>query len=246
VALSYLPRPDGKVFTQSPEIFVQSGKLPKIPFILGDQEDEGTLFALFQPNLTNTEDIEQYLSTLYFKNATPEQVKALVGTYPDDPAAGSPFNSGGENNWYPQFKRLAALLGDVTFTLTRRVVLNISQSMQPDVPTYSYLSSYDRGTPILGTFHASDLIQVFFGILPNFAASTIQQYYFNFLYNLDPNDNSGGTSAGFRMGDLPNWPKWSEGNNLMHVFADRAEILKDDFRQESFNFLIGNIEALHF
>jgi hypothetical protein len=60
VALSYLPRPDGKVLTQSPDVLVLNGKFAKVgeyvdfkglsqelifvkqvPFIIGDQEDEG-------------------------------------------------------------------------------------------------------------------------------------------------------------------------------------------------------------
>lgn len=38
LALSYLPRPDGTVLTESPEILVQAGKYTKVPFIIGDQE----------------------------------------------------------------------------------------------------------------------------------------------------------------------------------------------------------------
>jgi carboxylesterase type B len=54
IALSYLPRPDGKVLTKSPEALLATGKYAKVPFIIGDQEDEGTLFALFQSNITTT------------------------------------------------------------------------------------------------------------------------------------------------------------------------------------------------
>ena len=138
-----------------------AGKVAKVPFIVGDQEDEGTLFAVFQSNLTTTADIENYLSTLYFSNATPEVIQAIVGSYPDDPAAGSPFGTGQDNNWYPQFKRLAALLGDATFTLTRRIALNITNNVNPSIPSWSYLATYDHGTPILGTLHGTDLLQVF-------------------------------------------------------------------------------------
>lgn len=48
VALSYLPRPDGKVLTDSPDALITAGKYAAVPFIIGDQEDEGTIFALFQ------------------------------------------------------------------------------------------------------------------------------------------------------------------------------------------------------
>lgn len=244
VALSYLPRPDGKHILSSAETFATSGKLPKVPFILGDQEDEGTLFALFQPNITNTQEVEDYLSTLYFNNASPQEIKNLVATYNPLPTEGSPFRTSILNEVRPQFKRLAAILGDAVFTLTRRAVFNISQTVQPDVPTWSYLASYDYGTPVLGTFHGSDLLQVFFGIKPNYAAAATRAYYFNFAYNLDPNDSSGGT--GPSKVKLINWPKWKDGNKLMHMMADTADLVNDDFRQDSFNFLLNNVEKLRF
>lgn len=90
----------------------------------------------------------------------------LVDTYQDTSTDGSPFGTFFLNNWYPQFKRIAAILGDFTFTLTRRLFLT---SIGTDVKSWSYLSSYAYGTPVLGTFHASDLITVFYGILPNYA-----------------------------------------------------------------------------
>lgn len=36
VALSYLPRPDGVVLTESAEILAQNGQYAKVPFIVGD------------------------------------------------------------------------------------------------------------------------------------------------------------------------------------------------------------------
>ncbi|KAK1715468.1 hypothetical protein CaCOL14_010139 [Colletotrichum acutatum] len=244
VALSYLPRPDGKNIVSSPEVFATSGKLPKVPFILGDQEDEGTLFALFQPNITRTREVEEYLGELYFNNASPQQIKDLVGTYAARPSEGSPFRTAGFNEVRPQFKRLAAILGDTVFTLTRRAVFNISQTVQPEVNTWSYLASYDYGTPVLGTFHGSDLLQVFYGIKPNYAASATRAYYFNFAYNLDPNDSSGGT--GKAKVKLIDWPKWRDGNKMLHMMAKSADLIDDDFRQDSFNFLLNNVEKLRF
>lgn len=244
VALSYLPRPDGKNIVSSPEVFATSGKLPKVPFILGDQEDEGTLFALFQPNITRTREVEEYLGELYFNNASPQQIKELVGTYAARPSEGSPFRTAGFNEVRPQFKRLAAILGDTVFTLTRRAVFNISQTVQPEVNTWSYLASYDYGTPVLGTFHGSDLLQVFYGIKPNYAASATRAYYFNFAYNLDPNDSSGGT--GKAQVKLIDWPKWRDGNKMLHMMAKSADLIDDDFRMDSFNFLLNNVEKLRF
>ncbi|KUJ17951.1 cholinesterase [Mollisia scopiformis] len=235
VALSYLPRPDGVALTQSAEILAQNGQYAKVPFIIGDQEDEGTLFSLVQSNISTTEQLVDYLKTIYFADATIEQVQDLVATYPDDPSAGSPFNTGLLNNIYPQYKRIAAILGDLTFTLTRRVFLNIASSVNPSIPTWSYLASYGYGTPILGTFHASDILTTY-GITPDFASATIQSFYLSFFNTMDPNDGTVG---------LPTWPKWSQGNQLMNFQAVSNTLLADTFRNDSYAFIAAAKSSLH-
>ena len=236
VALSYVPRPDGTVLTDTPDVLAQDGKYAAVPMIIGDQEDEGTLFSLFQSNITTTDKLVEYLSTLFFHGATEEQLEALVATYDSSITAGSPFRTGLFNEIYPGFKRLAALLGDLVFTLTRRAFLSTAQAVNPSVPSWSYLSSYDYGTPILGTFHGSDLLQVFYGILPNYASASIQTYYVNFLYNLDPNVGAG---------SYPNWPQWSTDNQLMQFYNIASTLLKDDFRSDTYDWIVDNIEVLH-
>ena len=235
VALSYLPRPDGTVFTQSPELAAQKGEYASVPFIVGDQEDEGTLFALFQSNITTTDQLVDYFKELFFYHASTDQLNTLIDTYPDTVEDGSPFRTGTSNNWYPQFKRLAAILGDLTFTLTRRLFLDYALAAKPDVPAWSYLASYDHGTPILGTFHGSDLLQVFYGILPNHASRSIHSYYLSFVYDLDPNQRSGK--------EFPNWPAWAEENELMQFFNDRGDLLKDEFRNDTYAFLVENVDS---
>ncbi|KAH7092168.1 Alpha/Beta hydrolase protein [Paraphoma chrysanthemicola] len=234
VNLSYLPRPDGKTITASPEQLVLNGKYAKVPFIVGDQEDEGTLFGLFTPNLTTTAEVSEYLSSIFFNLATTSQINQLVGTYQNSLEDGSPFRTGILNNLYPQFKRVSAILGDITFTLTRRIFLKVATSVNPGVPSWSYLATYDYGTPILGTFHGSDLLQVFYGILPNNAAKSIRGYYFNFVYNLNPNSGI----------SLPNWPQWSSGNKLMNFGANSNGLLDDNFRSDTAEWLAANVGSL--
>lgn len=236
VALSYLPRPDGTVLTKSPDELAQAGQYAAVPMIIGDQEDEGTLFALFPSNITTTDKLVDYLSSLFFHGATKTQLQQLVATYDSSTTAGSPFRTGLFNEVYPGFKRTAALLGDLVFTLTRRAFLSAAQTVNPSVPSWSYLSSYDYGTPILGTFHGSDLLQVFYGILPNYASSSIQTYYVNFVYNLDPNVGAGG---------YPSWPKWSANNQLMQFYNIASTLLKDDFRSTTYDWIVDNIAVLH-
>lgn len=220
-----------------------------MPYILGDQEDEGTLFGLFTSNISSTEQLSTYLKELYFNNPK-ANVDALVALYPEDPSAGSPFFTGDDYNFYPQFKRIAALLGDIVFTITRRVVLGGTDTVAPDVPSWSYLSTYDRGTAYLGTFHGSDLLQVFYGVKDNYAASAIMLYFLNFAYNLDPNDGAGGTTPqpglfGHPTPTVMDWPRWSANKTLVSFGADSFTYVQDDFRQEVYNFLLTDATNLH-
>jgi triacylglycerol lipase len=237
VALAYLPRPDGTFLTESPEALVESGKFASVPFIIGDQEDEGTLFSLFESNITTNAELVEYFSFYYFNDATTEQIENLT-TFYNTTTDGSPFRTGDLWNWYPQYKILAAILGDLTFTLTRRAFLEVTSSVHPDVPTWSYLSSYDYGTPILGTFHGSDILQVFFGILPNYASGAFHAYYINFVNSLDPNTGLSSTYA--------TWPQWNtSGNPLLNMFPGYSQFIDDDFRSDAYNFVLDNVATFH-
>jgi triacylglycerol lipase len=171
----------------------------------------------------------------FFHDATEAQIEALIATYPDTITDGSPFRTGILYDWYPQYKRIAAILGDLVFTLSRRAFLSLANSVNPSVPSWSYLSSFDYGTPFLGTFHGSDILQVFFGILPNYASASFQAYYLSFVYTMDPNN---GTS-------YIDWPRWSTSNELLNTYATGAILIKDDFRTDTYDFLLDNIASLH-
>ncbi|KAL8364972.1 hypothetical protein RB595_003996 [Gaeumannomyces hyphopodioides] len=236
LSLSYLPRPDGKVLPKSPDQLLAAGQYAAVPMIIGNQEDEGTFFSIFQSDITTTERLIQYLGSLYFQNATRETLGALVATYDPFVSSGSPFRTGVLWELYPGFKRMAAILGDIVFTLTRRTFLTAANHVNPSVPSWSYLSSYDYGTPFLGTFHASDVLQVFYGIPPNYASRATMAYYTNFLYNLDPNNGVSG---------YMNWPRWSEGQRLMNFFALHARLIGDDFRSDSAASITANSASLY-
>ena len=224
VALSYVPRPDGRFLTKSPDELGFENKVAKVPAIVGNMEDEGTLFALFQANLSTTEDIVDYLDGRYFLHAGKDELRKLVNLYPDDPLYGSPFGTGPENNWYPQFKRLAAILGDLVFTITRRGTLQVALDVGWDVPTWGYMNSFYHGLPILGSSHGLDIINVFYGVPPGYATRAWRQYYINFINNLDP--NKGGI-----YDDVSFWPTWAEDKEILKMQPESSEIIKDDFRQ---------------
>jgi carboxylesterase type B len=234
VNLSYLPRPDGRTLTDSPDNLVKAGKYAKVPFIVGNQEDEGTLFGIFTTNITTTSEITTYLSSMFFNSASRQQVQDIVSTYQTTTEDGSPYRTGLLNNITPQFKRISAILGDLSFILTRRLFLEVATQVSPDVPTWAYIATYDYGTPILGTFHASDLLQVFYGIIPNNARKTIRGYYFSFVHNLDPNVGN----------DFADWPQWSQGKKLINFGANSNSYTDDTFRADSFEAVKKNVASL--
>lgn len=237
--LSYLPRPDpgDNFLPESPEVPGLAGKYPKIPIIIGDQEDEGTLFGLLVRNVTTNEELISYLAS-YFPgnpNAT-EAVTGLAAYYPDEPEKGqpqgSPYFTGGQHNLYPEYKRLTAILGDITFTLTRRVLLNYASER---VPAWSYLGTYLRNTSMYGTGHGSDLLYEFRNNT-NFVTNSIQAYYLNFIYNLDPN-------KGYKNDTLPEWPNYNTKSRQLLEFGNATNSLTPDtFRQEAAEYLQANIK----
>jgi hypothetical protein len=61
---------------------VGEGSYAKAPFIIGDQEDEGTLFALFQFNITAIAQLVNYISTFFFHSATESQIEEWLHYIP--------------------------------------------------------------------------------------------------------------------------------------------------------------------
>jgi carboxylesterase type B len=234
IALSYLPRPDEKVLPDSPEVLAQSGKYTQVPFLIGDQEDEGTLFSLFQTNITNTDQLVNYFSTVFFPRTDRKLVEELVAQYPDDPSAGSPFRTGIFNSLYPEYKRLAAILGDIAFTLARRLFLETANIVYPDVPTWSYLASYDYGLPLLGTYHGSNGVDSFGLTIGGGSQRAFEKYYISFINTLDPNTLQ--TNA-------VDWPQYKDDAQLLQLNLLGDNLLADDFRKNASHFLAANMAA---
>lgn len=241
LGLSYIPRPDGHTLPDSPEILAAQGRYVPVPVVSGNQEDEGTLFALFQPNLTTVDGLVEYLQQYYYASASEEELTELIQTYGEGTKAiteNSPFRTGSKNEIFPGFKRRAALIGDLFFTLTRRLFLKAARVAKPDLPSWAYLSSYNFGTPILGTFHGADILQVFFGIKNNYAARSIRYHFINFVYHLDPNGEGDGD------GEYTFWPDWRHDGEMMQFSHDKSWVSKDDFRPQSFDWLVNNTKAV--
>lgn len=227
--ISFLPRPDGRTLLLSPEEAAATGRYFAVPIIVGNQEDEGTLFSLFQQSIKSDTELVDYFANNDFPNASKADLTEWVTSYSASDV-GSPFRTPKINGLYPMFKQIAATIGDQSFILARRKFLESHTAAHPKVPAWSYLSSYAHHLPILGTAHATDLAQVFFGLPPTFATSSTRRYYGNFLYNLDPNSGAD---------DNLSWPLWRENRTLLWFETQfKNSHVRDDFRSQQYEALL--------
>ena len=86
-------------------------------------------------SLRTDAQFEEYLHTYLMPNASNTTLAQLMSYYPSDPSQGSPFDTEDLNALTPQFKRIAAILGDAVFQAPRRFFLQ-SQSGKQSIWSY--------------------------------------------------------------------------------------------------------------
>ncbi|KAG1741514.1 Alpha/Beta hydrolase protein [Suillus paluster] len=212
--LIWLPRVDGVFLTADPQDLVLQGSVADIPFITGDCDDEGTLFSFSSLNVTTDSQFEEYIQ-YWFPDAPSATIQQLMEYYPGNITQGSPFDTGDLNALTPQFKRVAAFQGDMSFHARRRFFLEQRSSNQN---TWAFLSKRLKTVPYLGSFHASDLLNIYTG-------GDVVSRLVRFVANLDPNG----------VGDLE-WPMWTSYSPNLLTFLDGSvpqEITQDTYRAEA-------------
>ncbi|KAJ6555002.1 hypothetical protein DFH09DRAFT_924326, partial [Mycena vulgaris] len=107
--------------------------------------------------------------------------------YPNDITKGSPFDMGILDALTPQFKRIPAFQGDGVFQAPRRF---FQQSRSGKQKQWGFLRKRLKGLPLLGSFHVSDILNIYFG-------GELTDYLINFATNLDPNGRT-----------VPTWPAY--------------------------------------
>lgn len=168
----------------------------------------------------------------------------LLDHYPNDPSAGqpygSPFNTNSSNNIFPQYKRLAAVTGDLLSTLRRRHFLETVTAQAPDIPRWSSIASYLYGTGVLGTYHGSDVPYAYgtAGLSADDQRITaaVQTYYISFVNHLDP------SVIGVARGTTMEWPQWQPGGGmtLLNFLAADNALMEDTFRPGAYEFIKAN------
>ncbi|OBZ75697.1 Lipase 1 [Grifola frondosa] len=178
--LAWLPRVDGVFLTDLPQNLTLQGKIANIPYVTGNCDDEGTLFSLSTFNITNEADLREYFISNYVNGAEESDVDEIFTLYPADPTQGSPFGTGTHYNITAEYKRLAALNGDLIFQAPRRILLNSTAERQP---AWSFQKSCSC-TFAAFQAHGTDLIGIY--IKPG----DLADYLINFVNKLDPNGNT--------------------------------------------------------
>ena len=169
----------------------------------------------------------------------------LLTLYPQNVTLGSPYDTGTQNALTPQFKRIASIIGDFVFQAPRRFFLqNVSDkqnvwsfctlhTLSPLLVlslTHTSVNTVNKrlkSVPILGSFHSSDLLNIFGG-------GDLTDFLIQFVTNLDPN------------GILsPHWPRYTTSSpqlmtllgSQLEVTNDNRTITRDTFRIEGIEFI---------
>lgn len=194
------------------------------------------------------DEVRQYLQQYYFATVNASMLDSILSAYPSDPTLGSPFDTGLNNSITPEYKRLAAILGDFVFQAPRRLLLT-KRSGNANAYSFRALCSHvhmhalnrnivnKRGkeTPVIGTvrlhlsfaFSAPDdslSAQYHSSDLSIFEPGDLMDVLINFVTKLDPN---GAT--------LINWPKYTPDAPALFTLVDgnvTQEITNDTYRAE--------------
>jgi carboxylesterase type B len=231
--MSYIPRPDGTIFSDMPLKLLSRGKYAKIPFIIGDMNDEGTIFAVANLNVTTDSELEEYLKFMFPKLST-SKIDELLNLYPQNIMQNSSLVTGTSNSLTPHFERLASIIGDLFFQAPRRLML----SLISDVPRYTYLSKELSGLPFLGTFHANDLFWEYYGT--GSGASVYRNAFISFACTMNPNNGGEYTAT--------EWPQYHNDSltNMMIINKDNLSIGSDNFRISPIGFIEKEFEEFSF
>nr|ABC39650.1 lipase [Geotrichum candidum] len=222
--LGFGPRPDGNIIPDAAYELFRSGRYAKVPYISGNQEDEGTAFAPVALNATTTPHVKKWLQYIFY-DASEASIDRVLSLYPQTLSVGSPFRTGILNALTPQFKRVAAILSDMLFQSPRRVMLSATK----DVNRWTYLSTHLHNlVPFLGTFHGNELIFQFnVNIGP---ANSYLRYFISFANHHDPNVGT----------NLLQWDQYTdEGKEMLEIHMTDNVMRTDDYRIEG----ISNFET---
>ncbi|GAA5951236.1 hypothetical protein JCM3765_002419 [Sporobolomyces pararoseus] len=231
LSIPFLPRLDNSFISEVANKLVAERRYAQnVSIISGNQWDEGTILTLGTGlNITTSEALDNWFATTFSPNSTAEQRQRLLELYPEDVTQGSPFDSGDLYALAPQSKRIAAILGDMTFQSPRRGFLNQTKETQP---TWSYASRAFRNTPVIGSFHSSDVLSLY-GARPGPPGDEMRARWIRFVNTLDPN-----------VQGYPDWPQYKNNLTLLQFTDGNSTTITDDYRKEQMDYILSIEDSL--
>ncbi|HKP55112.1 MAG TPA: carboxylesterase/lipase family protein [Polyangiales bacterium] len=207
------PNVDGEFFPKQPRQLFDSGDIAKVPYILGSNTDEGTLFTV-ATTVTSEDAYKAAIMTRY-----PAIVDKVLAFYPVSKfmSAMNPFNAA-----------LARAFGDGALVCSTWDTATRAAKAGAPVYMYNFDIPVSVGTN-LGATHGSELVYVF-GTSPALTdeqkkvSELMQSYWTNLAKAGDPNGAS-----------LVQWPKFSEAMDTRVNFSLMPSPVQN-FRSEECKF----------
>jgi para-nitrobenzyl esterase len=210
---SFGPMVDEDFFPKQPRALFDAGEINKVPYILGSNTDEGTLFTL---GLTSVNSEETYKAALMMR--FPMTADVVYAKYP-------PSNFMKEMN--PYLAALARAFGDSALVCSTWD--SAVRAAKAGAPVWMYNFDIPANVAGLGATHGSELVYVF-GTSPNLSpeqqkiSDLMQEYWTNLAKLADPN-----------MAPLATWPKFSEASDKRINFSLDPSVV-ENFRTEECKF----------
>ncbi|GAA5837771.1 hypothetical protein JCM3766R1_000579 [Sporobolomyces carnicolor] len=234
---SWSPTVDGEIIAMAPSQQVNEATFVKVPILIGANTDEGTAFG--SRGLNTTQDIINAYSARYPKMLN-SSVEHLVSLYSEDPAAGSPYNTGdGVLATGLQDKRSCSIGGDVAMIAPRRY---LAENVAKFAPVYSYrFDTVPQNASIdIGITHFQEVAYVFSNPLPTQnplstrpgdaeLAKLMTSQWVSFINDLSPNNNQVNGSI--------EWPNYQDSPTNFVFRRNGSWIEPDTFRQDAISYI---------
>lgn len=215
---AWVPLLDEYFIPDTPSTLYAKGAIADVPFIVGTNLDEGTLFAGWADNVTDDATLVEGLAVGQGNNSKP-LLPALLKLWPDRDDVGSPFRPelygiAADDRYFgakSQYKRAAGIAGDWAFQAPVRSLLHGTRRLnrrswgyhfeQPTSEFYGEKASH-------GVRHGSEIAYVYnYPAAPaqdptsaqakfcsasqiNETASFMSAAWINFAHHLDPNGSN--------------------------------------------------------
>ncbi|KAK3381803.1 Alpha/Beta hydrolase protein [Podospora didyma] len=233
----FYPTVDGDILPRYPTDLLHAGRFAHVPHLYGSNSDEGTDNA---PAGTINTDDDLYNHLLHKSgfNFPEHVVRRIMQLYPDDPSQGIPLNTGNERfaSRGRQFKRAAAILGDVYYHAPR---LDDARHYSRHNPNGTFIYRFNTrpwvmgkacgglGAAYAGVAHATELAFLFgnpswLGPWPKYKALSekVQEMWINFAHDGNPNRPSAAAAA---TAAQVAWPPYASGGDEGANFVLQTE-----------------------